>query len=160
MSLLGQKTFKVKASLIFGLAFVFIMSCGNTIPTWHKPYKSQANDQLERKLYEPEELDSLFCCTALNAPSYPGGVKAWNDFLRENIKYPKTQLNIEGKVLLNTTIDSTGRVSEVKVIRGLHPLFDEEAKRLVLASGKWTPATYRGKPIKESIAFFIHFRYK
>ena len=72
---------------------------------------------------------------------------------------PKTQLRIEGKVLLNVSIDSSGEVSHVKVVRGLHPLLDAEAKRLVLSSGKWNPATQGGKAVNDSIAFSIYFRF-
>ncbi|MEC7753510.1 MAG: energy transducer TonB [Bacteroidota bacterium] len=140
MSPNGQKTFTVKASLIIGLAFLFLYNCqksavtvnyGSLIPAYH----------------------------TIHIPaSYPGGITAWNNFLKENIRYPKTQLRIEGKVLLNLSIDSSGEVSHVKVVRGLHPLLDAEAKRLVLSSGKWNPATQGGKAVNDSIAFFIYFR--
>lgn len=138
---IGQKTFTVKASLFFGLAFLLASGCqkdavvvGNQdqIPSYHTIH-SQA--------------------------SYPGGAKAWNNFLKQNLRYPKTQTTIAGKVLLKTFIDSTGEVTEVEVIRSLHPLFDDEAKRLVLASGQWNPATYQGKPVDGSVVFFIYFRH-
>jgi protein TonB len=52
---------------------------------------------------------------------YPGGKEAFRKFIKENLKYPPKALEnkVQGKVLLNYTIDFNGFVSEVKILKGI-----------------------------------------
>ena len=158
MSLLGQKTFKVKASLIFGLAFVFTVSCRNTVSTWHKPYKLVSYDQSEKKLYEPEDLDLVYNAS----PSYPGGATRWTQHLKNNLKYPHEAYSegIQGSVFLSFNVKHTGEIKNVRVIRGLGYGCDEEAVRVLLNSGKWNPGTRNGEDVNSSSNIRIVFTLK
>lgn len=95
-----------------------------------------------------------------NMPEFPGGQEAMFKFLAKNIIYPKEakEKGIEGKVYVNFTIEADGSIGDIKVIRGVHPLLDNEAVRVVKSFPKWKPGTQRGKPVRVSYNLPITFR--
>lgn len=96
----------------------------------------------------------------IEKPTYPGGVKAMRDFIRQNLKYPGEALahKIEGSVHCRYEVDYKGRVGEVQVISGLGHGCDEEAIRLI----KLMHFTEAKSPKKLRVKFHktlrIHFR--
>lgn len=66
-------------------------------------------------------------------PRYPGGRKAMDAFIRENMVYPEEALKsqVQGIVSLKFDIDEFGQVSHVQIIHALGFGCDEEAIRLV-----------------------------
>lgn len=92
-------------------------------------------------------------------PLYPGGLKALQKFLRKNIKYPEEarKKNIEGKVYVRFLITKKGKVDSVSIARGIHPLLDREAVRVVKLLPDWTPAEKRGKTIGMLYTLPINF---
>ena len=74
-------------------------------------------------------------------PEFPGGDSELMKFISDNIVYPKEAVkkNIFGKVYLSFVIDEKGNTTQVEVIRGVHPLLDEEALRVVKMLPKWIP---------------------
>lgn len=90
-------------------------------------------------------------------PSFPGGnVQKW---IAKNIKYPAEAIekNIQGKVYVQFVIEKDGSITEVKVIRGVDPLLDAEAVRVVNNMPKWKPGTERGKPARISYTLPVNF---
>lgn len=76
------------------------------------------------------------------------------------LRYPKQAVEegIQGRVLVDFIIDENGDVKDVTVLRGVHPLLDEEAVRVVSASPRWKPGKVRGKKVKSEISMYIEFR--
>lgn len=112
---------------------------------------------------EPEEevADQVFLVVEEQA-AFPGGQKAWTKFLKKNLKYPRqaTRMGIEGKVFLSFIVDQQGSISDIQVIRGIGGGCDEEAKRVLRQSPKWTPGKQRGRPVKSRMQIQIVFRLK
>jgi len=73
-------------------------------------------------------------------PEYPGGYEAMHIFLRENVKYPTlaVQNRIEGTVFVQFEISITGKISKVRIIRGIGGGCDEEAVRVVKMMPNWS----------------------
>ena len=69
----------------------------------------------------------------IKKPIYPGGKEAFKKFISDNLKYPKEALDnkIEGTVIAKYAIDYQGKVSDIKIIKGLGYGCDEEAKRVI-----------------------------
>ena len=69
----------------------------------------------------------------IKQPAYPGGNKAFSDFIYGNLKYPKlaAEAGIEGVVVLKYDIDNHGIVTDVHVLKGIGYGCDEEAVRVV-----------------------------
>ena len=63
-----------------------------------------------------------------------------------------------GRVFVEFSIETDGSVSNVKVIRGVDPVLDTEALRVIRASPKWTPAKIRDKPVRSKYVFPVVFR--
>ena len=83
-------------------------------------------------------------------PVYPGGEEAFYAFLKDQLKYPKEARKewIEGRVWVSFVLEKDGSVSHVRVVRGVHPLLDDEAVRVVSAMEDWTPGYQLGKPVR------------
>lgn len=93
-------------------------------------------------------------------PSFPGGSQALVDFLRENTKYPEQALkdSIEGRVVVAFVIDTDGSITKPEVVRGVHPLLDAEALRVVKLMPKWEPGSGNGTPVKVRYNLPITFK--
>lgn len=78
------------------------------------------------------------------------------------LKYPREAVEngIQGKVLVNFVIDEKGKVGNVRVARGVDPLLDAEAVKVVSASPDWKPARRMGKKVKSAVSMYIEFRLK
>lgn len=70
---------------------------------------------------------------ALRTPEFPGGKKAFMEFVAKNIQYPKEaeEAGIEGSVIVGYDILDTGQVQNVRILKGLGYGCDEEAMRVI-----------------------------
>lgn len=82
-------------------------------------------------------------------PEFPGGINALIEYLRNNIKYPveAQQSQVQGRVIVEMVVDAEGNVTNAKVIRGIVPVFDKEAIRVIEAMPKWKPGMQKGKAV-------------
>jgi periplasmic protein TonB len=92
-------------------------------------------------------------------PQFPGGDRALIQFLQKKLKYPSMgyNRNIQGTVVVEFTVDMDGNLSDITVVKSLHPIFDREAIRVIKLMPTWTPGvsnkgakitTQRKLPIK------------
>jgi protein TonB len=88
-----------------------------------------------------------------------GGVEEFRRYVAENIIYSEEALGLElfGKVFVEFTVDKTGKVTNVKIIRGIDPMLDNEVLRVIQSSPLWTPGKQRGKPVKVSYTMPVNF---
>lgn len=82
-------------------------------------------------------------------PMYPGGDKALLDFIQNNIQYPPVALaqKIEGRVIVRFFVSKLGTTEDVTVLKGVNPLLDAEAIRVVYQLKSWSPGKQGGKPV-------------
>lgn len=114
----------------------------------------------EEEILEPVRV------VAVKKAEFIGGNEEMIKFLSENVKYPEDVLlanekgaNIHGRVYVKFVVEKDGSISDVEVVRSVHPSLDAESVRVVkLMSGKWTPATERGKPVRSM--FTLPFVFK
>ncbi len=92
-------------------------------------------------------------------PTYPGGKKALDDFIKENLKYPEEALKnkIEGTVSIEYDVDVFGKVILAKIKHGIGHGCDEEAIRLVKLL-KYPKKRYKGMHVVFHMTINIHFR--
>lgn len=95
----------------------------------------------------------------IKQPSYPGGKKAMDEFVKSNLKYPEDALTnkIEGTVMVDFDIDVYGEVIATKVKHGIGYGCDEEAVRLVKLL-KYSKRKYQGIRVVFHNSIGIHFR--
>jgi len=60
-------------------------------------------------------------------PEFPGGKAALTKWLKSHLEYPAmaVRMGIEGKVVVEFTVDETGKISDAKVVESLHKLCDQ-----------------------------------
>ncbi len=81
---------------------------------------------------------------------FVGGNEALNTYIASNLSYPETARDkgIQGVVYVSFVILETGKVSDVKVLRGIGGGCDEEAVRVVNSMPDWIPGSQRGKAVR------------
>lgn len=89
--------------------------------------------------------DDVFVISEV-APAYPGGVNAMMKYLQKSIKYPNEakEKGIKGTVFVEFVVEKDGTVDDVLVKKGVNPLLDKEAVRVVNSMPKWTPGKQNG----------------
>ncbi|WP_158861562.1 energy transducer TonB [Lunatibacter salilacus] len=92
-------------------------------------------------------------------PRPVGGQDGWEEYLAENLNYPTAALKtkIEGVVYVVFILEKDGRTSNVKAMRSIGAGCEEEAKRLVEGSPKWTPGMNNGEPVRVRMRIPIRF---
>lgn len=93
-------------------------------------------------------------------PSFPGGDKVLNQFIRENLKYPEIsrEKKEQGSVILSFVINQIGKVMYVDAVRGDYPLLIDEAIRLIKKMPDWNPGMQSGKPVPVKYSLPIYFK--
>ena len=93
-------------------------------------------------------------------PSFPGGLANLMKFLSENTKYPKKaeEEGAQGRVVCQFELDEKGYISNIKVLKSIHPLLDAEAVRVISLMPRWIPAKQNGEPVKTRYTFPVTFR--
>ncbi|WP_231403162.1 energy transducer TonB [Hymenobacter guriensis] len=83
-------------------------------------------------------------------PVYSEGLTGLSQYVWKNLRYPPLYLRmtIDGSSLVGFTIDSTGQVSNHRIVKPFLPACDEEALRVIkLLPGTWQPAQRAGKAV-------------
>lgn len=94
-----------------------------------------------------------------NYPEFPGGHSAFIKFLSRNLKYPGSAVEkgIEGKVLISFIIEKNGRLSNIKILRGIGYGCDEEAIRVLEKSPEWRPGIQNKQKVRVAYTLPINF---
>lgn len=106
--------------------------------------------------------EAVFACVFPPQPEYPGGTNAMYKFIAANLRMPRAakRAGVTGKVFLGFTIEATGEVTHVGVLKGIGFGCDEEAVRLMESMPKWKPGKQDGKPIRVKYYLPISFAAK
>lgn len=165
-----------KYFLILPLSFLFVMANSiyagqNVDKTAETQFADESAEVLPQPIIEYSDLpepppekkktdaDEVFVVVE-EQPQFPGGIEAMMQFLKENIHYPKEahEKGIQGRVIVNFVIMKDGSIDTVNVVRGVDPLLDAEAVRVVEAMPKWEPGMQRGQAVKVRYTLPIVFR--
>jgi len=94
-----------------------------------------------------------------DGPEFPGGEDARIKYLQENIHYPKEAIEagVQGTVYITFVVEKDGRITNVKVLRGLGGGLDEESVRVIKNMPIWEPGRQRGKAIRVQYNMPIRF---
>jgi TonB family protein len=125
-----------------------------TSPLWEPPKNPGMNEpftsEITAKFSLPDKVGGgeIFVVVE-KMPVYPGGDEALFKFINENVRYPPEakERGIQGKVILRFVVTSDGSVEDVTVVRGIDPLLDAEAVRVMSLLPDWTPGMQGGKPV-------------
>ena len=94
-------------------------------------------------------------------PSFMGGdVNEFSKWVNQRLVYPEIakENGVQGRVTLQFTVESDGRVTNVKVLRGVDSSLDQEAVRVVSSSPRWTPGKQRDRAVRVTYTFPVIFQ--
>ena len=160
-----QKTSKAglwKVATFLPLLALLLMAFGKTgenvpleshanqaIMNQEKPIAKDTTTQSKEKVYTKVDV----------YPEFPGGGKALGHFISDNVQYPKEAKakGIQGKVYVTYTVNREGKIVDAKVIRGVHPLLDAEALRIVQSMPNYKPGKEKGVAVSVAYTLPINF---
>ena len=89
-----------------------------------------------------------------------GGRKAYDQYLDEKKMYPQQAIEnkVEGRVIIEFTVGSTGTISEFNVVRKLGFGCDEEVIRLVKEGPQWRPSYVDNEPVESLVRIKTRFK--
>lgn len=92
-------------------------------------------------------------------PLFPGGEHTLSRYIDWVFNYPFLcqQLNIQGFCQIKFTIDTTGSVTNVSVLKGVHYDLDNEAIRVLKLLPDFIPAKSAGKPVTCEMVLDMNF---
>ena len=108
---------------------------------------------------EDDDSDPILFIALEDKPEFPGGQNELLRYLAKATKYPEQakEAGISGRVHVGFVINKKGKVTEVSLLRGVHPLLDNEAMRVVKNMPDWKPGKQRNKPVKVFFNVPINF---
>lgn len=113
------------------------------------------------KIKAQSDSSGTIICTFPEVAQFPGGDKAWADFIKSNLHYPDSarKSGIQGMVFIQFTVDTNGKISDSKLMKGIagHPEFETEAMRVLMLSPAWLPGKENGKKVKMKMVQPFHF---
>jgi outer membrane biosynthesis protein TonB len=92
--------------------------------------------------------------------SFPGGEKAFDQYIMKNIKYPSEAVNfgVTGTVHAIMYLDENGKVSKVEFAgKEIGYGLEAETRRLLMNSPRWNPAKHNGNAVKSKFALPVTF---
>lgn len=124
---------------------------GNMPATWSEAPRQEWKAE-DNTVYDSSTPDIFMA-------SYPKGLAALHQFLKENTVYPEAakKNKIEGEVLLSFIVEKDGKVTNVKIDKGLGHGLDEEANRII-SLRRWNPAILKGHPVRVSYKVPVEFK--
>jgi protein TonB len=93
-------------------------------------------------------------------PEFPGGSAALLKYVGENLRYPEDAQNnnIQGRVILKFVVNPDGSVDRIEILRGVDPLLDEEAIRVVRTLPRFKPGKQGGVPVPVWFSLPVTFK--
>lgn len=103
-----------------------------------------------RNATEVEDDEAIPVVLLEEYPEFIGGESARIQYLKFNVKYPEiaNEIGIQGTVHLEFVVEKDGKITHVKVIRGVSPEVDAEALRVVGNMPPWKPGKQRGREVR------------
>ncbi|GAB4038133.1 TonB family protein [Spirosoma jeollabukense] len=101
--------------------------------------------------YQPSDVDSV---------AVPrGGAELFNTFIQATLRKPiqAEAEGIGGQVSVSGTVETDGRISDVRVTQSFRPDCDREAVRVFSLFNAWKPAQRNGQPVRQRMTTFITF---
>ena len=93
-----------------------------------------------------EECEVLIFSYVERMPEFAGGVNSLRAYIAKNIKYPEIarENEIQGTVYVRFVVKKNGEIGEVQIVKGVDPLLDNEAIRVIKSLPKFKPGMQDG----------------
>jgi len=105
------------------------------------------------------ENDKVFAVVD-KMPQFPGGESQLLAFISTHLRYPvqAQRAGLQGRVIVQFTVDKDGKVKNTKVLKSLNLEMDEEAQRVISLLPTWIPGEQKGEKVAVYYTLPITFR--
>lgn len=96
----------------------------------------------------------------ITQPEFKGGIEKMYQYIADNFEYPDdaAKRSVNGKMEVEFTVEKSGDITYVGILKGLDYSIDEEVLRLLKGMPRWTPATKNGVPVRYKVSMPITIR--
>ena len=111
--------------------------------------------------YMAEEVDTTKVYDVVERmPSFPGGNQKMQDFIENNLHYPKecAEKGLQGRVIIDFVVERNGTLTNIRVVKSVDPALDKEALRIVKMMPKWIPGRQSDKKVRVKYIIPITFQ--
>ncbi|MDJ1469941.1 energy transducer TonB [Cytophagaceae bacterium DM2B3-1] len=138
------------------ILFLFLTTLSSCVN--HEPFISSTQKE-ESTIDTTVSTDSVafWGCFIEQRPEFPGGIWELGPYLHQNLRWPTTTADASGIVYVRFLVNTDGSISNIEVIKGIHPDFDAEAVRVVQHMPKWKPGKSYGEIIAQEYTLPIRF---
>lgn len=118
-------------------------------------------DKVAGKRTPTEGVVSYYDCDVrpsfLNSTDIRKFLEQW---VYQYLKYPAQAMRdgVQGRVMVEFVVNRDGKVSDVRVVKGVSEELDAEAVKVISASPKWKPGKLNGEKVRCSITVPVEFR--
>ena len=94
------------------------------------------------------------------APGFPGGLEKFYTYLRGKLSFTRAaeEARLSERMYVNFVIDAEGKITLVKVLKGVGYGMDEQVVSILSKSPPWTPGIYHGQPVSTIVRLPISFQ--
>jgi TonB family protein len=94
-------------------------------------------------------------------PQFTGGNDSLRDYIARHTVYPLKAIenDLQGIVYVSFVVTKEGKVVDVVIRRGISPVLDAEAKRVVKRMPIWIPGKEKGENVAVNYTVPVHFKF-
>lgn len=160
---------RLKYLAVLPLVAFLMLALSGKIAQSQEPAKESSTSSPSPKIIEvsvdskqvvgEHDEEPVFIVVEKSAVFQHGSLDKFREWISQNIKYPSeaSKNGISGRVIIQFSIDTTGKLCDAKILRGVEPGIDKEALRVINQSPQWTPAEQGGKKVKQQFVMPVVF---
>lgn len=134
-----------------------------TVPVVFSLKKQEGDINVHSAQFNPKEIKpdaNGIYEVAEDMPQFPGGMSKLLEYISKNMQYPAEaqKQKVQGRVVVQMVVDAEGNITNPRILRGVNPLLDKEALRLMKEMPKWTPGKQNGKAVAVKYTLPVMFK--
>ena len=145
----GRIKYALFAPLAAALLIASYISCTST-----------ETQEANTKAIESRAIEGEVFKVVEEMPEFVGGMAECMKYLAANVNYPTEAIEkgIQGRVIVQMVVTKEGDITDTKIARGIDPLLDAEALRVVSGMPKWKPGKQKGEAVNVRYTLPVMFR--
>ncbi len=131
------------------------IACAQNVPLIIDP------DKVDEYLAERKDTINVYDVVE-QMPRFPGGQGRILEFIEKNLRYPKEleETCVQGRVIIAFVVERSGKLSNIRVVKSVHPALDKEALRVVKLMPRWIPGRQNGITVRVKYIIPVTFQLK
>ena len=141
--------------MIRKLALLFVLLSAFGLAFAQTDADSSANSNSSKDTTATAQTEDV-----ITQPEFKGGIEKMYKYISDNFEYPDEakKRSVNGKMEVEFTVEKSGDITYVGILKGLDYSIDDEVLRLLKAMPRWTPATKNGVPVRYRVSMPITIR--